>query len=326
MVKGGLSVRGLSVNYHTPRGVVQALRGVDLDVPPGSIVGVVGESGCGKSSLISSIIRQLPENARIEAGEIRLGEEKLLEIGNTNMRDLMGDRISVVFQDPMTSLNPIRSIGRQMTDIQYRTKRSRAKKRNTAIQMLAKVGVTDPADRLNQFPFQFSGGMRQRVSIAMALMANPDLLIADEPTTALDATLEAQIISLLKQLQAEIGCSILFISHHLGVIAELCDYVVVLYAGEVAEAGTVRDIFHDARHPYTQQLLKCDPALIEVTGRHLPTIKGEIPDLMNVQQGCIFARRCSTPQEECHAQRPPTRTVSTGHRVACHLATEAGAR
>ena len=318
----GLSVRGLSVSYHTPRGIVRALRNVDLDVPPGSIVGVVGESGCGKSSLIGSIIKQLPDNARVESGRIQFAVENLLDKTRSDMRAIMGDRISVVFQDPMTSLNPIRSIGRQMTDIQYRTTRSRAEKREIAVQMLRKVGVSDPEHRLRQFPFQFSGGMRQRVSIAMALMANPDLLIADEPTTALDATLEVQIIHLLKQLQQEIGCSILFVSHHLGVIAELCDYVVVLYAGEVAEAGTVRDVFHRARHPYTRRLLECDPGLIEDASRRLPTIAGDVPNLMAPPDGCIFGPRCHAAHDQCFRQPPVSHQIAPTHRAACHFALE----
>ncbi|TJV46097.1 MAG: ABC transporter ATP-binding protein [Mesorhizobium sp.] len=320
----GLSIRGLSVNYHTPRGIVRALRNVDLDVPPGSVVGVVGESGCGKSSLIGAIISQLPDNARIADGEIVFGEANLLKLASSDMRQLMGDRISVVFQDPMTSLNPIRSIGRQMADLQYRTARGRAEKLEVAARMLRKVGISDPEHRLRQFPFQFSGGMRQRVSIAMALMASPDLLIADEPTTALDATLEVQIVSLLRQLQQEIGCSILFVSHHLGVVAELCDYVVVLYAGEVAEAGNVRDIFHNSRHPYTRRLLACDPGLIETPSRRLPTIAGEIPNLVDIPLGCIFAPRCSAAYGHCFVQAPDSYQVGPGHRAVCHIAAETG--
>lgn len=320
----GLSIRGLSVNYHTPRGTVHALRNIDLDVPPGSVVGVVGESGCGKSSLIGTIIGQLPDNARIAGGEVMFAGANLLELPPSGIRQLMGDRISVVFQDPMTSLNPIRSIGRQMIDIQYRTSRSRSEKLEVAAQMLGKVGVSDPHHRLRQFPFQFSGGMRQRVSIAMALMANPDLLIADEPTTALDATLEVQIVSLLKQLQQEIGCSILFVSHHLGVIAELCDYVAVLYAGAVAEAGTVRDIFHNSKHPYTRRLLDCDPGLIETPCRRLPTIAGEIPNLVDIPSGCVFAPRCEVAYEECFEMAPSSHRVGPRHRAVCHAAAEIG--
>lgn len=317
----GLNVRGLSVDYQTASGKVHALRNVDLDVPAGAVVGIVGESGCGKSSLISSIIGQAPDNAQI-SGRIDFNHQSLLELPPDRMRDLMGQRISVVFQDPMTSLNPIRSIGRQMIDIQYRTGRGRAEKREYAIEMLKKVGVSDPADRMNQYAFQLSGGMRQRVSIAMALMARPDLLIADEPTTALDTTLEVQIIRLLKELQKEIGCSILLVSHHLGMIAELCDYVVVLYAGEVAEAGTVRDIFHHSLHPYTRRLLECDPGLIEKVTRRLPTIAGEIPNLLQISPGCIFAPRCDCAQQACLARRPPLLQLGPGRRVACHRAAE----
>jgi peptide/nickel transport system ATP-binding protein len=322
--QGGLRIRGLSVEYATARGTVRALRNIDLDIPPGAVVGVVGESGCGKSSLIGAVIRQLPDNARVTGGEISFSDVDLLGLPRDRMRDIMGERMSVVFQDPMTSLNPIRSIASQMTDIQYRTGRSRSEKLGIASEMLKKVGVADPEHRLRQFPFQFSGGMRQRVSIAMALMAKPELLIADEPTTALDATLEVQIMSLLKDLQREVGCSILFVSHHLNLVAEFCDYVVVLYAGEVVEAGTVQEIFHGSKHPYTRLLLECDPGLIEDVGRRLPTIAGEIPNLMNVPAGCIFAARCPSVFNECRTRKPQPRELAPFHSAACHLAATAG--
>ena len=315
-----LSVRDLSIDYLTPRGPVHALRNVSLDVPAGSIVGVVGESGCGKSSLISTIIGQMPSNGRIASGSVTFGEDALHIFGPRRMRRIMGDRISVVFQDPMTSLNPLRPIGRQMMDIQYRSNRTRAEKYDAAVSMLARVGISAPEQRMKQHVYEMSGGMRQRISIAMALMANPDLLIADAPTTALDATLEVQIIELLRELQLEFGCSILFVSHHLGMIAELCDHVVVLYAGEVAESGPVRDIFHAPQHPYTRRLLECDPGLIHDTDARLPTIPGEIPDLSNVPGGCIFAPRCLEATAECHSHHPDPRLRAPGHRAWCHHA------
>ncbi len=313
-----LTIRDLSVHYGTDRGELQALRHVNLDVPKGAIVGVVGESGCGKSTLISSIIRLLAENASIPNGTIEFKDTNLLKLPEEDMRAIRGIQMSVVFQDPMSTLNPVLSIGRQMTDIQYRDKKSQAEKNQRSIEMLTSVGIPDPASRLKQFPHEFSGGMQQRISIAMALQAEPSFLIADEPTTALDATLEVQIIHLLKELQADMGCSILFISHHLGVIAELCDYVVLMYAGEVVEQGTVADVFHRPAHPYTERLLKCDPASIATKSRTLPTIPGEIPDLVTIPSGCIFKNRCEYVMTQCDTEVPEWSEISTGHYVSCH--------
>ncbi len=313
-----LEIRNLSVNYGTPRGDLQALRDVSLRIPDGKITGIVGESGCGKSTLISAIIRLMAQNAQINSGEVLFKGENLLARTEADMRGLRGTKISMVFQDPMQTHNPVLTIGQQMIDIQYRDKLSKAQKRSRAADMLALVGIPDPQERLNQYPFEFSGGMRQRIAIAMALMAKPDLLIADEPTTALDATLEVQIIKRLRELQSEIGCAILFISHHLGVIAELCDEVVVMYAGEVVESGTVRDVFHTPAHPYTAALLSCDPGHIKVKTRNLPTIPGNVPDLVDLPSGCIFADRCPKRHEAC-AAKPDLRMVRGGHTAACHL-------
>ena len=313
-----LTIRDLSVHYGTNRGRLKALRHVNLDVPQGAIVGVVGESGCGKSTLISSIIRLLAANASIPNGVIEFKNTDLLQLAEEDMRAIRGHQISVVFQDPMSTLNPVLSIGRQMTDIQYRGKKSRGEKNRRSIEMLSRVGIPDPATRLKQFPHEFSGGMQQRISIAMALQAEPSFLIADEPTTALDATLEVQIIHLLKELQADMGCSILFISHHLGVIAELCDYVVLMYAGEVVEQGTVTDVFHHPAHPYTERLLQCDPASITTKSRTLPTIPGEIPDLVTIPSGCIFKNRCKYAMAKCDTQPPEWLESSAGHHASCH--------
>jgi len=205
-----------------------------------------------------------------------------------------------------------------MVDVQYRSTLSRAEKIRRSTKMLASVGISDPASRLKHYPHEFSGGMQQRISIAMALQAEPGLLIADEPTTALDATLEVQIIHLLKKLQTDIGCSILFISHHLGVIAELCDYVVVMYAGEVVERGTTRDVFHRPAHPYTEKLLQCDPASIDTKSRVLPTISGEIPALANLPDGCVFRSRCEHADRKCEREVPVWAERREGHAVACH--------
>lgn len=312
-----LDIRDLSVSYQTDRGLLRALRTINLSIDPGRIVGIVGESGCGKSTLISAIIRLLAPNAQIESGSILFRGNDLLTLDPDAMRALRGDEISMVFQDPMTSLNPVMSIGRQMTDIQYRDNRSKAEKLARAAGMLARVGIADAAEQLKRYPHHLSGGMRQRVAIAMALMAEPALLIADEPTTALDATLEVQIIERLQQLQRDFGCAILFISHHLGVIAELCDEVVVLYAGEVVESGATRDVFLKPRHPYTRKLLECDPARIEKATRNLPVIAGQLPDLAEVPDGCVFRSRCDVAIDLCVRERPTLE--GNDHCAACHV-------
>ncbi len=314
-----LQISDLSIHYDTPRGPLQALRHVNLNVPRGKIVGVVGESGCGKSTLISAIIRLLASNAKIASGDISFDGKDFLGLSEADVRELRGQDISIVFQDPMQSHNPVLTIGRQMVDIQYRDGSTKEQKRKRAVEMLGLVGIPDPEQRLNQYPHEFSGGMRQRIAIAMALMARPKLLIADEPTTALDATLEVQIIKRLHELQAEIGCSILFISHHLGVIAELCDEVIVMYAGEVVEQGTVRQVFHTPQHPYTKALLECDPGHIKVATRNLPTIPGEIPDLVNIPTGCAFAERCPHVFADCRSRRPDWTSSPEGHHTLCHL-------
>ncbi len=314
-----LDVQQLSLDFGSPRGRVHALREVSLQVPRRSIVGVVGESGSGKSTLASAVTGLLPENAEITQGKIDFEGRDLLRLTPGQMRALRGRQMSMIFQDPMTALNPVRTIGRMMRDIQYRDRISTEEKRSRAVAMLQRVGIPDAADRLQAFPHQFSGGMRQRICIAMALLVQPALLLADEPTTALDATLEVQIIELLKALQRDIGCSILFVSHHLGVIAELCEQVVVMYAGEVIESGSVRQLFYEARHPYTQALLACDPGRIKERTRHLPTISGDVPNLTRLPQGCIFRPRCPHAFDKCAALRPILQHAGPGHEAACHL-------
>ena len=313
-----LDIRDLSVSYHTDLGLLHALRNIRLQIHAGRIVGIVGESGCGKSTLISAIIRLLAPNAKIDAGSVLFRANDLLGLEPEAMRALQGDEISMVFQDPMTSLNPVLTIGRQMTDIQYRDNRSKAEKLARATRLLERVGIADPAEQLNRYPHHLSGGMRQRVAIAMALMVKPAMLIADEPTTALDATLEVQIIQRLQQLQRDFGCAILFISHHLGVIAELCDEVVVMYAGEIVESGATRDVFLKPRHPYTRKLLECDPARIEQATRNLPVIAGKLPDLVDLPDGCVFKSRCDVSIDLCSRKRPPLE--GNDHCTACHVA------
>ncbi|MFB9984409.1 ABC transporter ATP-binding protein [Mesorhizobium kowhaii] len=319
-----LEVRNLSLDFGSPRGRVHALRNVSLDVPPGQVVGIVGESGSGKSTLAYTVMGLLPENAQVTAGSIVFERRDLLTLTAQARRSLMGDRLSMIFQDPMTALNPVRTIESQMIDIQHHEERSRSAKRSRAVDMLKRVGIPDPQSRIGNYPHQFSGGMRQRICIAMALLVKPALLIADEPTTALDATLEVQIIHLLKDLQREIGCSILFVSHHLGVVAELCDRVAVMYAGEVVEQGPVRDIFHRPGHPYTRALLECDPGRIKERTRNLPTIPGEVPSLLGGKKGCIFRPRCPHAFERCVNEAPGEYHVSADQVARCHLLDRAG--
>jgi peptide/nickel transport system ATP-binding protein len=317
-----LSIRDLSIDFLTPRGTVHALRGVNIAVPRGSIVGIVGESGSGKSTLSLAAIGLLAGNAVVRGGQVLFDGADVLAMSKAQLRDLRGRRLSMVFQDPMTSLNPVLSIGTQMLDIQYRDRSlGAADKRRKAAAALRRVGIADAEQRLDRYPHEFSGGMRQRIAIAMGLLGNPELLIADEPTTALDVTLEAQIIHLLRELRREFKGSILFISHNLGLIAELCDHVVILYAGEVVEQGTVRDIFHRPRHPYTEALLVCDPARIDEVRRELPTIPGDVPNLLEIPPACVFAPRCPKVFDRCRLERPIDHAVGGTQSARCHLAT-----
>lgn len=313
-----LSVEGLSLSYDTPNGELLALRDVNLTIGPGEIVGLVGESGSGKSSLMQAILQLMPAAARVTGGRILFEGRDLVQLGPHGMAGLLGDRISVVFQDPMTSLNPVLTIGRQMIDIQHRRPDSRAAKRRRAIEMLRRVRIPDVESRIDRYPHEFSGGMRQRIAIAMALMAEPALLVADEPTTALDATLEIATIKLLRELQQEIGCAILFITHHLGVVAELCDRIDIMYAGELVESGPVMPVFRDPRHPYTQLLFACDPAQIREATRHLPAIGGGLPDLIDLPQGCIFAPRCPRADQTCRRLHPADCPAGRSDLVRCH--------
>lgn len=320
-----LSISGLNVTFTTEDGPLHALKDVAFEVPDRKTVGIVGESGCGKSTLINAILGLLADNGDVTGGQIMFeGQQDLTRLSPRAMQDLRGPRIATVFQDPMGALNPVLSVGRQMINIQYRSNRPKSEKAARAVEMLKLVRIPDAENALARYPHQFSGGMKQRIAIAMALMMEPALLIADEPTTALDATLEVTTIELLKELQAKIGCSIMFISHHLGVIAELCDDVVVMYAGEVVERGSVRDVFHGPAHPYTRRLLECDPARQGTRTRVLPTIPGEIPDLRARPQGCVFAARCLERRDICD-QPQSERGVSPGHAARCNLASQLGA-
>ena len=313
-----LEVCDLTVHYRTPEGDVQALRHAGLTADAGEVVGIVGESGCGKSTLIAAIVNLMSANARVVSGAVRFRGENLLDLDRQAQRALRGQEIAMVFQDPMTAFNPVLSLGEQLVDFQHQDRGlSRAEKRARAAAMLKRVGIPDPELRLGGYPHEMSGGMRQRVAIAAALLMNPALLIADEPTTALDVTMEAQIVHLLRELERDYNGAILLVTHHLGVVAELCDRVYVMYAGEVVEHGSVEDIFLNPAHPYTRALIDCDPARFEERLADLPVIAGSLPDLHAPPPGCVFAPRCPVAFDACSASPPPV-AVAAGHVARCH--------
>ncbi|TMJ94188.1 MAG: ABC transporter ATP-binding protein [Actinobacteria bacterium] len=316
-----LVVEGLQVTYYTAEASLEALHDVSFSVRAGEIVGVVGESGCGKSTLSASLMGVLPANGEITGGRIELGGRELRSLGTEQMRQLRGREIAMVFQDPMTSLNPTFTIGTQMVDV-LRAHRGGAggggrELRRRAVSVLEQVGIPDAQERIDDFPHQFSGGMRQRVMIAMALMLEPGLLIADEVTSALDVTLEAQIVELLRRLRAEHGTAILFVSHDLGVIAQICDRVVVMYAGRAVEEGDVLSIFERPLHPYTRALLASVPSHRR-RGERLASIPGRVPSLSSLPAGCKFANRCPYAQQVSR-EREPAYLEIDGRRVRCDM-------
>lgn len=316
-----LQVEGLEIRYHTREGTLTALRNVDFDINPGEIVGVVGESGCGKSTVASSVLRLLPPNGQISAGRILFKGEDLCRLDDEGMRRLRGKEISMIFQDPLTSLNPVftledQMLAAQMAHLPRRDGSDRKALRARAVQMLDRVGIPDAAQRITSYPHQLSGGMRQRVMIAMALLSHPALLVADEPTSALDVTLEAQIVDLLRGLRDELGTAILYITHDLGVVAQLCDRVLVMYAGNVVESGDVCAIFERPKHPYTRALLRSHPAQ-SMGAERLTTIPGRVPGLKDLPPGCLFAPRCDQARRMCHAVAPVPTQVG-GQMVLCN--------
>lgn len=313
-----LEVENLSLSYRTPMGAVQALRQVTLQAHAGEVLGIMGESGSGKSTLAAAIINLLGANAQVTSGQVRYRGADILTLPAAEQRRLRGAHIGMIFQDPMTAFNPVLTVGAQLVDFQYHLESGQAEKRANAQTMLARVGIPDPALCLRRYPHELSGGMRQRVAIAAALLLQPDVLVADEPTTALDVTLEAQIIHLLRQLRQDYQGAIVIVTHHLGVIAELCDRVVVMYAGQVVEEGLVDDIYHAPRHPYTAALIACDPGAISSVGGRLPTIGGRLPDLIHPSPGCAFAPRCGIATDVCHTSAPRRVAVSATQSALCH--------
>ncbi len=316
-----LKVKDLRVSFDTHAGTIQAVRGVSFQIRPGEVVGLVGESGCGKSVTAHSILRLINSPpGHIDNGEIWFDDQNLLKKSEREMRDIRGNKIGIIFQDPMTSLNPTMRVGKQLVEGILRHKAvSRGEAKRLAIEMLETVGIPHAAQRFDQYPHEFSGGMRQRVMIAIALACDPSLLIADEPTTALDVTIQAQILELMKLLKDERGMSILLITHDLGVVAGLCDRIIVMYAGEVMETGTVEQIFYDPQHPYTKALLEAIPRLGSSHGQKLVPIYGAPPSLLHPPRGCPFTDRCRWAMDVCRRHRPDLEDYGEDHHGACWL-------
>lgn len=316
-----LQVNNLEVKYHTRAGILTAVHKASFAINRGEIVGVVGESGCGKSTVASALMRLLPPNGEISGGQILFQGRDLCRLDYEALRQLRGRDMAMVFQDAMTSLNPVFTIEQQMVDAQRARLSGNSRKKpgelqQRAVDMLERVGIPDPAQRIKEYPHQFSGGMRQRIMIAMALLSIPDLLVADEPTSALDVTLEAQILELIGQLRAELGTAMLYITHDLGVVARLCDRVLVMYAGNIVESGNVYDIFDQPKHPYTQALLLSHPSL-SLREYRLRTIPGRVPSLRELPAGCRFAPRCELARQVCHTAEPEFYQVDR-QQVLCH--------
>lgn len=320
-MKNVLEVSDLHVTFRSEHQEVKAIRGVDFTVKEGEVIAFVGESGSGKSVTFQSIMRLLPTPpANIDKGKILYNGRDLTKVSESEMQKIRGKEIAMIFQDPMTSLNPTIRIGKQIAEsLMKHQKLSFQDAKKRAVELLKMVGIPSPLERVNQFPHQFSGGMRQRAMIAMALACSPKLLIADEPTTALDVTIQAQIIDLLKDLQNNTGSSIVFITHDLGVVAEIADRVVVMYAGKVVETGTLDEIFYHPQHPYTWGLLASMPRLDQSRDQDLASIPGTPPSLVNPPVGCPFTSRCPHAMRICQEQMPEVTKSSESHHVACWL-------
>jgi oligopeptide/dipeptide ABC transporter ATP-binding protein len=315
-----LSVSNLYLEFHTSRGILKALNGVTFDVRPGEIFGLVGETGCGKTVTGLSILRLLPGSARIPQGQVNFEGSNLLQFSKKEMESVRGGKISMIFQDPSSSLNPVFTIGAQMERVvRQHLKLDTAQARIHAVEMLAAVGLPDVKRILASYPHQLSGGMQQRAMIAMALSCHPRLLIADEPTTALDVTIQAQILRLLRDLQSTFDFSVILITHNLGVVAQTCDRLAVLYAGRVAEMATTREIFTNPQHPYTRGLMAAIPRPGS-RGTKMAAIPGTVPSNPGALVGCPFAPRCEHVMERCTTTMPPSFDVTEGHRAACFLA------
>ena len=317
-----LTIEHLVSAFDLESGRLRAVDDVSFALPKGTILGLVGESGCGKSVTALSIMRLLPKPAGvIEQGSIWLEDIDLLKLPVEEMHHIRGNRISMIFQEPMTALNPVHRIGRQLLEVfeLHRPDIGEKSRHAAAVEMLRKVGIPEAQKRMRDYPHQISGGMRQRVMIAMALAGKPDVLIADEPTTALDVTIQAQILDLIKELQQETGMAVIFITHDLGVVAEICDEVVVMYAGQIVESASVKDLYAEPKHPYTQGLLSAIPRLDTPRKKRLLTIEGSVPALSELPEGCRFQNRCPHVMDICRQENPDLRYSQTRHWVRCFL-------
>lgn len=316
-----LQVENLTTSFLTSNGEVQAVRGVSFSVGKGEILGIVGESGSGKSVTSMSILRLLADTARIKDGSILFEGEDLTKVSKKKLREIRGNKISMIFQDPMSSLNPLIPVGKQVSEMIkiHHPKMGKEERKAQVMELFAKVRIPEPEKRYHSFPHEFSGGMRQRVMIAMALANKPELLIADEPTTALDVTIQDQILRQLRELDKEYGASIIFITHDLGVVAELCDRVLVMYGGLIMEEARIEDIFERPGHPYTMGLLHSIPDVEQEKSERLEPIPGSPPDMTNPPAGCSFAPRCSYARKVCAGSLPDFVEVGEGHRTRCFL-------
>ncbi len=314
-----LEVRDLHTSFFTDAGEVKAVNGISFDVERGKVLGIVGESGSGKSVTAYSILQILAETGKIVSGSIKMDGQELVGAGEKVMKGVRGNKISIIFQDPMTSLNPTYSIGHQLMEaITIHTDRDKKQARERAIEMLRLVNINEPEKRMKQYPYEFSGGMRQRIMIAMALACEPDILIADEPTTALDVTIQAQILELMKQLQDELGMAIIMITHDLGVVAQMCDEVIVMYAGSICEKGTADEIFYTPKHEYTKGLMRSIPTA-NTAGKKLHPISGTPIDLLNMPKGCAFAPRCDAAMKVCLGHVCERMQMSETHSAVCWM-------
>ena len=320
-----LEVRDLRTSFFTPAGEVKAVNGISFNLDSGKVLGIVGESGSGKSVTAYSILQILTHPGRIVGGSVKFRGQELVGATEEQMRKIRGNKISIIFQDPMTSLNPVYTIGNQLEEaILLHTDRNREQARARAVEMLTLVGINEPEKRLRQYPYELSGGMRQRVMIAMALACEPDILIADEPTTALDVTIQAQILELMQELQRKLGMAIIMITHDLGVIASLCDEVIVMYAGSVCERGTADEIFYHPAHEYTRGLLRSIPNIDSDDKTRLVPITGTPIDLLNMPRGCAFAPRCERAMKVCLTGRAKEVPVGRDHLCACWMNVKEG--